>query len=81
MYSTTTSREVANGWNAGHGTKVVLRLDVPRTAVVSFPAYGINVHSEKEVVVAGTAFRGWDAWKNNAPSYGDVPMFNEKKTA
>jgi hypothetical protein len=80
MYSTTTKLEVANGWNAGIGTKVVLRLDVPRTAVVSFPAYGINVHSEKEVVLAGTAFRGWDAWKNNAPSTTEVPI-KEKKAA
>lgn len=74
-YSTTTDRGVANGWNAGSGgTKVVLRIDAPRTAVLSFPAYGINVHSEKEVVLAGTAFRNWDAWKDRAPGIGEIPI-------
>lgn len=80
-YSTTTDRGVANGWNAGSGgTKVVLRIDAPRTAVLSFPAYGINVHSEKEVVLAGTAFRNWDAWKGRAPADHDVPI-NKGKAA
>lgn len=77
-YSTTTKRDVANTWSAGNGQKVVLRVDAPRTAVLSVPAYGINVHSEKEVVLAGTAFRGWDAWKNNAPSFADIPMTSSK---
>ena len=73
-YSTTTTPSVANGWNAGVGDKVVLRIDAPRTAVLSFPAYGINVHSEKEVVLAGTAFKNWDAWKDRAPSATEVPI-------
>ena len=73
--STTTSRSVANGWNAGSGnTKLVLRIDTPRTSVLSVPAYGINVHTEREVVVVGTAWGSWDAWKDNAPSFTSVPM-------
>lgn len=73
--STTTSKDVANSWNAGSGnTKVVLRIDTPRTSVLSVPAYGINVHSEREVVVMGTSWGSWDAWKDNAPGFGDIPM-------
>lgn len=73
-YSTTTTPSVANNWSAGSGTKVVLRIDAPRTAVLSFPAYGINIHEEKEVVLAGTAFKNWDAWKDRAPSVIEVPI-------
>jgi hypothetical protein len=82
-YSFTTQRSVANNWNAGSGDKVVLRVDVPRTAVLSFPAYGINVHSEKEVVLTGTAIKSWDVFRNEAPSYGDVPIakYSKKKEA
>jgi hypothetical protein len=54
--------------------RVVLRAEVPRTAVLSVPAYGVNVHSEHEVVVTGTSWRGWDAWSDKAPSFEDVPM-------
>lgn len=71
--STTTDPEVANGWSA-HNTRVVLRAQVPRTAALSIPAYGINVHSEHEVVVAGTAWKGWDAWKGTAPTFNAVPL-------
>jgi len=72
--STTTDRDVANGWSGGRGTKITLRAEVPRTAAVSVPAYGVNIHSEHEVVVAGTAWRGWDAWSGNAPPFDDVPL-------
>jgi hypothetical protein len=71
--STTTDPGVANDWSAP-GTRVVLRAVVPRTAALSVPAYGINVHSEHEVVVAGTAWKGWDAWKGTAPSFKAVPL-------
>jgi hypothetical protein len=71
--STTTDPKVANDWDGATG-RVVLRAEVPRTAVVSVPAYGINVHSEHEVVVAGTAWVGWDAWKGRAPEFTEVPM-------
>jgi hypothetical protein len=54
--------------------RVVLRAELPRTAVISVPAYGINVKSEQEVVVAGTAWKNWDAWSGRAPSFEDVPM-------
>ena len=53
---------------------VVLRAEVPRTAVLSVPAYGQNIHSEHEVVVAGTGWKGWDAWSGSAPSFKDIPM-------
>jgi hypothetical protein len=52
----------------------VLRAAVPRTSVISVPAYGQNVHSEHEVVLGGLAYRGWDAWSNKAPTHEAVPM-------
>jgi hypothetical protein len=58
----------------GVQSRVVLRAEVPRTAVVSVPAYGVNVKSEQEVVVAGAAWKGWDAWSGRAPSFEEVPM-------
>lgn len=71
--STSVSAAVANGW--GHDqNRVVLRALIPRTAALSLPVFGINVHSEKEVVVAGTAWKGWDAWAGRAPSFRDVPL-------
>jgi hypothetical protein len=71
--STTTDPSVANKWDGTAG-RVVLRAEVPRTAVLSIPAYGQNVHSEHEVVVAGTAWRAWDAWSQRAPKFSEVPM-------
>jgi len=71
--STTVSPSVANDWGH-HENRVVLRAEVPRTAVVSVPAYGINIHSEREVVVAGTAWKGWDAWARRAPTFDEVPL-------
>jgi len=72
--SMTTDISVANGWRTGRKSKVTLRAQVPRTTVVSVPAYGINVHTEHEVVTAGAAFKGWDAWAGSAPSLSSVPM-------
>lgn len=60
--------------------RIVLRTEVPRTAVVSVPAYGVNVKSEQEVVVVGTGWKGWDAWSNRAPSFDEVPMHAPKNT-
>jgi hypothetical protein len=71
--STTVDPNIANGWGADEG-RIVLRAQVPRTAAVSVPAYGINIHSEREVVVAGTAWKGWDAWAEEAPNFKDVPL-------
>jgi hypothetical protein len=71
--STSVSPGIANGWGAPTN-RVVLRAQVPRTAAVSVPAYGINVHSEQEVVVAGTAWKGWDAWAQEAPKFDEVPL-------
>lgn len=70
--STTTDINVANGWDGAD--RVVLRAVVPRTAVVSVPAYGINVQSEHEVVVGGTAWVGWDAWHRKAPAHNVIPL-------
>ena len=75
--STTTDMNIANSWKgvgaATHGfdaskDRVVLRMKVPRTAVLSLPAYGQNVYGEHEVVLAGTAWKKWDAWLGHAPS-------------
>lgn len=54
--------------------RIVLRAEIPRTAVISVPAYGNNLQSEQEVVVIGGAWKGWDAWSGRAPSFGSVPM-------
>lgn len=62
-------------------SRVVLRADVPRTAVISVPAYGQNIHKEREVVVAGTGWKGWDAWSERAPSFDRVPMSKSTPSA
>jgi hypothetical protein len=71
--STSLDAGVSNGWGLDD-TRIVLRAKVPRTAAISVPAYGINVHSEREVVVAGTAWKGWDAWAGKAPEFNTVPL-------
>lgn len=71
--SMTTDKGIANGWGQS-STRVVLRAELPRTAVVSVPAYGQNVHSEHEVVIAGTAWKRWDAWHQQAPGFEQVAM-------
>jgi hypothetical protein len=70
--SATTDPSIANEWK-GPDT-VVLRALVPRTAAISVPAYGINIHSEHEVVIAGTAWKAWDAWLGKAPLFDMVPI-------
>jgi len=76
--SFTMKRDVANGWNGiGHNMppnpkRVVLRARVPLTAVLALPAYGKNYHEEKEVVVVGTPWKKWDAWKHKAPTIGET---------
>jgi hypothetical protein len=71
--STSVKASVSNGWSSD-ATRVVLRAYVPRTAAVSVPAYGINVQSEQEVVVAGTAWKAWDAWIGKAPDFEKVKL-------
>lgn len=78
--STTMDPKVANDWGSSWD-RVILRIKAPRTAVISVPAYGINVHHERELVLAGTAWTGWDAWKAYAPTFDDVPMKIEKTKA
>ena len=60
-------------------SRVVMRASVPRTAILSVPAYGINEASEHEVVVAGTAWHNWDAWSYKAPSFEGVPLADRPK--
>lgn len=72
--SMTTDANVANGWRADSRSHVTVRAEVPRTAILSVPSYGINEHSEHEVVVAGTAWHAWDAWHGNAPRHNDIPI-------
>jgi hypothetical protein len=38
------------------------------------PAYGINVQGEHEVVIAGTAWKGWDAWAGTAPEFDRIKI-------
>ena len=70
--SGTTDASVANGW--GGGNQIVIRAETPRTAIVSVPAYGINIQTEHEVVVAGTAWGPWDAWRGGAPTFERYPI-------
>ena len=70
--STSSDARVANDWD-GH-ERVVLRIEVPRTAVIAVPAYGQNVYHEHETVVAGTAWKGWDVWAGKAPLPEAVPI-------
>ena len=54
--------------------RVVIRAEVPRTAVLSVPAFGQNIHSEHEVVITGTAWHNWDAYSGRAPRAEAVPI-------
>ena len=76
--STTTDPEIANDWGSASG-RVVLRAHVPRTAAISIPCYGANVHSEHEVVIGGTAWNGWDAWLQTAPTFEQVALGGKPK--
>jgi hypothetical protein len=81
--SATTDPYVANKWK-GIGAlakgfnpekdRVVFRMRVPRTAVLSLPAYGQNMASEHEVVLAGTAWKRWDAWHQKAPTFAEAAL-------
>ena len=81
--STTTDHHLANTWKGVGAMKanldpdkdrVVIRIQVPRTAALSIPAYGQNLYDEHEVVLAGTAWKGWDAWQGHAPEIKQVPL-------
>jgi hypothetical protein len=52
----------------------IMRLKVPRTAVLSVPVYGQNVYGEQETVVAGTAYKAWVAWESSAPTFDEIPL-------
>jgi hypothetical protein len=71
--STALISSVSNHWRSDHN-RVVLRLQVPRTAAISVPSYGQNEHKEREVVVTGTAWKNWDAYKKTAPEFDEVPV-------
>ena len=71
--STSVDPKVANKWGKGD-TRVVLRALVPRTAAVSLPVYGLLPEDLKEVVIAGTAWKAWDAWRGEAPDFTTHPM-------
>ena len=75
--STSTDIKVCNGWGKDKD-RVVLRTQVPRTSVVSIPAFGQNDQGEHEVVIAGTASHGWDAWVGSAPSFKETPFERTK---
>jgi hypothetical protein len=72
--STSANKKIANDWGS-----TVMRMKVPRTAVLSVPVYGQNVYGEQETVVTGTAFKGWDTWASPAPSLDDVPIIKSAK--
>jgi hypothetical protein len=76
---------VANSWNGvdlpkprSEYERVVLRIKAPAAAVVSIPAFGQNIHAEREAVISGTTYE-WDAWKDSAPSLDKHPMTPPKK--
>ena len=68
--SCTTDAGVANRW----GGNIVFRVSAPRTAALSIPAYGINIHTEHECVMAGTAWQGYDVWDKPAPTFEEFPL-------
>ena len=80
LASFSTDPAVTNNWGGEQG-RVVVRATVPRTAVLSFPAYGKNIHSEHEVILAGTGWTGWDAWAGAAPSFERSPMQLQRGTS
>lgn len=70
--STTLLPQVANEWrgvgtNPPNSKRVVLRLRAPRTAVISLPVFGQNIHDEQEVVISGTEWGPYDFWLDEAP--------------
>jgi hypothetical protein len=70
--SATADPSTANSWGGVHfkpanSKRVVMRMKVPRAAVLSLPCFGQNLQNEKEVVVAGTKWKAWDAWLDKAP--------------
>ncbi len=72
-------RSVANSWQGvgklpKDSKRIVLRIDAPRESILSIPVFGQNVHDEQEVVVAGTAWKKWDAFLDRAPAIEDVPI-------
>jgi hypothetical protein len=72
LQSTSMNDQVANAWDGDH--RIVLRIEAPRSAVLSLPAYGVNMMSEREVVMAGTAWSKWDVWHKMAPRHEDLPL-------
>jgi hypothetical protein len=76
--STSTKLSVPNNWD-GAADRVVLRMHIPRTAALSVPVYGQNVYGEEEVVVTGTAWGKWDAWRGRAPDIDEVPMHDRAR--
>jgi hypothetical protein len=72
--SASANKKIANDWGP-----TVMRMKVPRTAVLSVPVYGQNVYGEQETVVTGTAFKGWDTWASPAPSLDDVEVIKNAK--
>jgi hypothetical protein len=77
--STSTDANISNDWDGSSG-RVVLRLQAPRTAALSVPVYGQNVYNEHEVVVAGTAWKKWDAWLGKAPRFSAVKMHDRSRS-
>ena len=88
LASFTTDKNVAEKFaHHSEDRSVIIRAEVPRTSVVSVPAYGINVYGEREIVVAGNAWKGWDAWdvggEHSVPDFKAVPIEHDsmKKAA
>jgi hypothetical protein len=76
LQSSTLKRDVANSWagvdvpDPSAVRRAVIRFDVPRTAVLSVPAFGKNVHEEREIVLLGTKGTWkWDVWLDRAPGF------------
>ena len=75
--STALKASVSNNWHSWKGgdkDRVVLRIRMPRTAAISVPSYGQNNAAEREVIVTGTAWKNWDAYKQTAPEFDVIPI-------
>lgn len=72
LQSFTADLSVANSWQGipeqmpERPERVVIVARVPATAVLSLPVYGDNLQEEQEVVVLGTPWREWTAWRSKA---------------
>jgi hypothetical protein len=77
--SFSTNYKVSDKWQRSN---TLIRVQAPRTAAISVPAYGQNEQGEHETVLAGSAWSGWDAWTApGGPRFEDQPVLHPSRAA